>query len=331
MRVIFVLLLFHLNYFLPAQTEKGQLTETEQFVFYGHYWMNMHHFFMEEALLRLHGNHSILPKAAMKQMDNFEVQRIENTVEYYMENLSDEDLQTSDYMKAFKSWIITQDQHALKGIPAQFKTHCFNLIQASLTYRTYLWDDHQKTLNDILGKNLELIKMTEIPVINQLEKLTQGHWQEEKIRVDLCFTGINSEEKGQITPYNTLNPTQVVMTSNVAESPKGNWLEVLYQQAGGNLISPASGEVSNTISEVSAEMLINSPKDLWLAYWYYFTGEAVKQVLAKNGVENYAPSIVRNEPFTECYSTLDKYLPLYISGKKTLHAVTKKIVKKVNR
>lgn len=327
MKALLLLLLFAPTY-LQAQTEKGLLAETDRYVFYGHYWLNMHHFFQQESMLRKYADTTMLPAGTMAQLSEFETKRIENTIQYYLENLVEKDLQSDEYMQAFKEWIITQNQLSIKGIPAQFRTHCFNLIQASLTYRSWFWETQHAAIKQVIEEYLELIASSENVVSKSLAKFTKSEWKPEKIRVDICYVAKSSDDHLTNQPYTTLDPTHLVM--HVSDKPNGNWLELLYHESTHHLINPISGEISNTISEVAATMQTQAPKQLSEAYLSYFTGKITQEILETRGIKDYELYIESNEIFSNYFRVLDKYLPKYMSGNKDLYWATTKIIQKLD-
>ena len=104
---------------------KTRITDTTGYYQFSiDYWFNMHHFLWQESFMNTSLDSTVildkLPKPAQKQLFK--------ALNYYKENLADEDLRMSDYMTSFKEWITLEDPFE-NPIPDQFRSH-FQVLQA---------------------------------------------------------------------------------------------------------------------------------------------------------------------------------------------------------
>lgn len=324
---LFILMFIATNLWSQAsKLPPGYLDSTQLYEFYSHYWFNMHHFAQQEALLNTARDSTIIPEKIWKEMDSPAQESINDLVEYYKENLVEKDLRTSEYMYNFKHWILSQELQIEPNIPEVYKNHVELLQAADQAYQQHFWPLHSKTNQKVLSDNLDFIRESEVELTTELARLTASEWQEEKVRVDICYFGKSSSYNITNRPYTNLSPTHIVMNASFeADRPSGNWLEMLFHESSHNLIGSRTGFIAGTINNISAVTGQKAPRSLWHAYLFYFSGWVARDYLRSNGMDNYDLYMVRNGVFSRHFRALDKHLPDYIEGKRTLHDVTKAI------
>lgn len=323
----FIIIVFLFQALTAQPKQPGYLDETDKFEFYGHFWFNMHHFFQQEALIRKVADSTIIQKEILTKLDKKRLNLIDEVVTYYQQNLVEEDLRMSDYQSQFRKWIITQDEKSLQNIPNIFKTHCSHLISAAEAYRDFIWSTHISNIHKVLKENISLVRATEQQVAEDLSNLTKSRWQDEKLRVDMSYFAKSSQRNLRNRPYTSLFPTHVVMAAFPdANTLKGNWLELLYHESSHHLIGTSTGFVSGTIGDVSNIMGQKSPRGLWHAYLFYFSGIVTQRALVENGIKNYETYMYRYNVFGKYIPLLQLHLPDYMSSKSTLHDTTKGII-----
>lgn len=304
--------------------QPGALTQTQYFAFYGHYWLNMHHFLFDEALLT-DSLRTALAEKYEAELGEKSFAQLDRAVAYYQRHFVKKDLRTNDYLYEFKRWVITQEEQQLVGAPDSFQVHILELLEFDPLYRQYFWPDHQEKLQSVLNNNIALIRATEEKVVKRLELLTREHWQEHPIRTDLCIHGKTSIYSKRDRPYTTVYPTHIVM--HVGDTPAGNWLELLYHEASHHLIGGVSGFVGGTIENIRAVEQLRIPRGLWHAYLFYFSGKVTQDVLLEQGFKEYELYMSRNRVFGFVWPYLDQFLPAYINQEQTLEMVTRSILK----
>ncbi|NER14731.1 hypothetical protein GWK08_14840 [Leptobacterium flavescens] len=314
------------------EIQAGKIGESELYEFYSNFWFNMHHFFKQESLINSVKGTSVIEKATLDKMTTGERSVLQAVIEYYKTELLDEDLRTSDLMSAFKQWIIGRDEERLTDIPESLRGLSEQLQNAAAVYRKYFWADHQAANKAVLEQNLDLIKGSEKRVSERLSDLTKSYWDNKKIRVDISYYAKASERNLTNRPYTSLFPTHVVMNSSgKADTPRGNWLELLYHESSHHLILSSGGFVGGTIRDISQVSGQRSPRQLWHAYLFYFSGVVTQAELKKQGFDNYELYMVRNKVFSSYIPFLLEYLPSYIEHKVSLHKATTDIVEAIRK
>ncbi len=314
--------------FLACQTKTkektpapGYLMETQLFEFYNHFWLNLHHFLYNKAVVFAKKKEKeAISTSIWEQMNTTEKETLTSALTFYSNSLIQEDLRTGDYLAAFKGWIILQ--RAQSNLPSDkvFEQQINVLNDVRIIYEKYWWQEHQKTNLQALTANKSLIEKLELLAKIQLEQLTQAEWQSQKIRVDICYYA----KLGR--PYTSINPTHIVMNVKRNAKPTGNWFELLFHEASHHFIFPSSGLVGETINQAVEELGIKAPRGLWHGYLFYFTGKVSQELLIKEGIENYELYMVRRKVFDWFAPLLEKHLPAYLNGTQSLLECTKQII-----
>lgn len=302
---------------MPIVASPTPLSETERFVFYSPFWLNMHHFLHHQVLHRDTNRVDVFEKSLMDQLSATAMDSIRKVVDYYQEEMIEQDLRTSDYMEAFKAWSGQQSEVGLNAVPDSFRQHADHLLAFAPIYRQYFWPKHQSANQKILSDNISLIQKLEIPISHQLEKWTGADWQTDKIRVDITYYAKSYRNYGRDRPFTTLHPTHVVMNVTGHDVP-GNWFELLFHETSHHLITPSTGFVSETLQEAAAALNLAVPRNLWHAYLFYFSGKACQQLLQDEGLKDYELYMIRNRVFGEHIPYLEQFLPPYLEGNTSL-------------
>jgi|GEM_PF-1184640 len=312
------------EYVHPSTDDAGFLGESERFMFFEHYWLNMHHWLYN---MSLKAEDLTLEEVFIEQwekMSDSEKETLTKAIEYYKSNILQYDLRTSGYTYHFKRWVVTQPNDTFDKIPGDFLENVLILKSMHGIYKGFFWDLHHKENNAVYEENIDLIKSIEEEGVIRLNYLCQDVWQEEKIRVDICYH--SKYER----PYTTTGPVaHIVMDSNRNRFPKGNWAELILHESAHHLMGSSYGFVAGTIINLADVHELTIPRQLAHSYLFYFTGK-VAQELFKESIPDYELYMVRNRVFIRRYNILDKHLPDYMNNEKSLADVTLEILKSMN-
>lgn len=322
--------LISLGLILQAQNSEtpkaGYQTQSNLFVFYNLYWFNMHHFLYHEAMMNSVADSTVIGEETLGKISKQESKVLDDAIDFYQTDLADRDLRTSEYMKAFRKWII-RHENLPSSIPSKFSSHIEMLKRFDPIYKKYFWPQHEASNQQILRKNLPLIERTEDSAAQWLSILTRQYWQEEKIRIDLVYFGKASADNWRHRPYTSLGPTHIVMNSAEApNTPHGNWIELLYHEASHHLIGGNYGFVGGTIQDITKVIGVRGSRSLWHAYLFYFSGVVTKELLTNQGIADYTMYMVRYRVFYRYFPLLEKHLFPYIEREVTLHDATKELI-----
>ncbi len=306
--------------------ELGFIGESENFLFYNHFWLNMHHFLYNKARESSRSNieKTIAPEGWNKMNKN-ERFCFKKSLRFYSENIIVEDLRRGAYNSKFKKWVVEQGMGNLHSNDELFVKHSKQLNNFKNVYEKYYWKTHLESNNAAFRKNIDLIRKYEADFVEKLVRLCKANWQSDPIRVDISY-----HSKRDI-PYTTTHPTtHIVMDSRNTPHHKGIWFELLLHESSHHLMSNSSGFVGGTISNV-AEVLNNKiDEQLWHGYLFYFSGKVAKECLSAEGINDYEMYMKNNIFFSSMFETLDKYLPQYMETSASLADVSKKIIQELN-
>jgi len=310
----------------------GFVAESERFAFFSHYWLNMHHFLHQVAVAGSEERSGPVDTEVRDNLNGTERNVFEEVVAFYKRNLADKDLRSSEYMQDFKKWVVRQDTTGFSSVPKEFRDHTDRLESFDSIYRQHFWGKQQASNENIVSDNLNLVRATEDSVCERLSNLAHENWPEYKIRVDVTYYGKSQKN----TAFTTVFPTHVVMPSkrqNAMEGSwvavEGSWVEILYHEAGHQLIRPRTGFIPETIEDVT-EGEGEGLRSLWHAYLFYFAGAVTRTALKEEGIENYTMYMVREEVFSLYFPALQKYLSRYMDREATLAEATRSIIKDVH-
>lgn len=334
-KVIFVLLLC--TTVLTAQNtgnkfnspnDNDYIGESEYFIFYSNYWLNMHHFLNYNAVIADTTKAMYVNEELTANLTEDETGLLEFLVRFYREELISKDLRSSDYMQGVKEFLIYQTPDSLKDIPPRYAFHLKVLDKFSPVYKAHFWDKHNGSNKAILQKYKTLLESTETGVVDELTELTKEFWDGEKIRVDITYRAKNDLRNKRDRPFTSVRPTHVVMNS-AEDEVKGNWLELLYHEASHHLISPVAGFIGGTINNTSEVRGLRVPRGMWHAYLFYLSGKVTQSALAENGMEDYEMYMVRNNVFSWFMPYFNKHMPGYIAREVTLEETTRLIMEEM--
>lgn len=319
------------NPVMSSSPEKhpNYLAESEHFIFYNPFWLNMHHFLHRKVLHRDTSLADAFEEEWMDQLSPKDKSIVREVVQFYQQELVDQDLRTSDYMAAFKGWAGLQLADGFTSVPDSFRLHTEQLKAFAPFYRQHFWPEHDQANRAILSQNIDLIKRTEEQIVEQLGHWTQKKWQKEKIRVDITYYAKSYRNYSRDRPFTTLSPTHIIMNATGNEIA-GNWYEVLFHEASHHLITRRNSPVGETLSEAAETLNLKVPRDLWHAYLFYFSGKAAQQQLQRNGLPNYELYMVRNKVFNYYIPFLQTHLPDYLVGDMDLLTVSQAIIGAIN-
>ncbi len=330
MRKILFLVILCSFFLAKSQSENGLLNETNKYAFYGHYWINLHHFLYNEALVNVSTDSTLIPTEVKDKLGEYEKKRLNNVIQFYKDSVIGKDLPTDPYLNEFEKWLIQESQLSLTGIPSKFRVISFQLVQVSLIYRTYFWEEHLENITNTLNENLINIQTTENEMFDRLSNAFKREWKDGKIRVDICYLGnlspLNSMEK----TYITKDPFRIIIGSQPIYQPQGNWVETLYLNSLMNVKELNKSQVNEYLLEQTQDLEL-SYSILWVEFQYFITGYITKQLLETAGIENYETFLTRNEIEAGHNKVLNKYIPKYLKNKKSYEWCIEKVVKKLSK
>lgn len=304
------------EYVHPSASDPGYLNESNRFMFFENYWLNMQHWLYNMSLYSQEEPISEVIGERYEEFTDSEKEVVASAVDYYQKNILEHDLRFGELTFAFKRWVITQTNDELQDIPSEMQEMALVLQSVRPVYDKYYWVDHHKQNLKVLSENIELIRALEDTSVLDLERLCYASWQAEKIRVDISYH--SKYER----PYTTITPVaHIVMDSKRNHAPAGNWFELLLHETSHHMIHNDVGFVGGTILDVADQGNYRLPRQLSHSYLFYLSGIVARRHLQAT-IPDYELYIVRRGIFKDRLELLRKYLDPYVAGEISLHDAT---------
>ncbi len=314
---------------ISAQEHIQLIDTTKYYAFSINYWFNMHHLLATETYHNIKSDSTVITVA----LPDVNHEALNKALQFYRNQLADEDLRTSQYMSDFKKWI-TSTNSIPTSAPQEFDAHMQALIDFDNTYRQFFWPKHQAACQQALSNHIDMIRNTEEEFVNRITTLTRQYWQfaPRQIQIDLSFYGKVNSRSFVNVPYTTLFPTHVVMSTYDYDLLPGHWLELLYHESAHHLILGRSYFIAGTILDLVETANVDKvPSQLGHAYLFYFTGKLTQELLDKMGIEYPRTYMQREGVFGRYHALLEKHLPPYMNREITLSEATRRFIQEYNQ
>lgn len=324
--VLLFLLLIQNSETLAQKVDPGsRIKVTEHFDFHNNFWLNMHHMWFQKASqARDTIWQNSFDESFISKLKESEKKALENTMGYYRDNLVGNSLLFNGVLYRLKRTLINfgpEDEVMGEELPAEvFEA----LNSTSSIYKKYFWKDHKSQNQLILQKNLELIEEFESAAVKRISNLAQQPWPEGKVRVDISYY---SNWAGA---YTTINPEVHVVITSQDEGPVNDWLELLFHEPSHAVISNNEYKVAEIIAQVSDELGLEVPRNLWHSLLFYFSGVTIQDLLEEKGID-YELYMVRNQVFDRHHKVIFEYMPEYVKGKATLEKALENLITSYNQ
>ena len=306
----------------------SHVESTDRYEFYSNFWINMHHYLFKKAE---HAENKpwreVFDDSLLNNMNDDEQAVLGKAISYYKDNLIGKSLLFDDQLYETKRALINFDEESTLDHEAVESGHQQVLNNTRNLYEKYFWNNHHNQNKLILDKYLPLVRKIENKAFERIEKLAQQSWPEGKIRVDLSYY---SNWAGA---YTTTRPPHVVISS-LEEGSDGKWLpyewvELLFHEPSHVIISPNNSTVGNKIKQVSKELGVEVPGNLWHAILFYFSGITVRDLLTAEGID-YELVMVSADIFSGYHHAVFEQMPSYIQGKVSLDEALEETIISLN-
>lgn len=304
--------------------ESDQFIVTNHFEFYSNFWINQHHFLYANADSAEGGNWDDgFTEGELKDLSPTEKDILKEGITFYRDSVILYDLLFNRGLFNLKRKLIDFDQDDSFAIENFSDDLVLHLNRVKPVYKKYFWERHNQSNREIVTRNLEFINRYENQIFERIATLAQQPWKNEKVRVDVTYYA------NWAGAYTSTRPeTHVVITSQ-GLGIEGDWLELLFHEPSHSIISRSEYKMAEVISEVSENLGLNPPRNLWHSLLFYFSGIAVQEALAKEGIE-YELYMVRNDVFGNHHEVIFKHMPAYINGEATLEEALEGLITAYN-
>ena len=297
----------------PARSEG-----TYPFEFHSGFWINLHHFLYEQALLRRHGGNSVQAASGLAKPSaqlSKEQQQLWNTaLDYYVNALIKHDLLFDDNMK-----MINDRLGELEGAPDLSKSglnaDLVKILESvAPVYRALWWTQHNKANRFWVAVVTPLVQQFSRTLIAQLTAAYKAKWPADLIRVDVVEY---ANWAGAYTAFDRANRVHITMSTDPGNQGFAA-LELLFHEASHSMVYPGNGAVAEAIARECRAKNRPVPNDLWHVIIFYTAGELTRRNLSEYGVTDYKPIGYRGlyaRAWPNFQRPLELYWQPYLEGK----------------
>jgi hypothetical protein len=292
------------------QRSDARNESTYPFEFHSGFWINLHHFLYEQALLRKRAagsgqtaNSATNPK---NQLSSEQQQLWNSALDYYRDAMIKRDLLLDREMMTINDQLAESE-----GAPDLSKSGLSSdlikfLESVAPIYRAHWWPRHDRANRFWIAVVTPMVKQFSQTLIKQLTAAYKAKWPTDLIRVDVV------EYANWAGAYTTFDRTDKVHIT-ISTDP-GNQgfaaLELLFHEASHWMVSPGNGAVAEAIARECRAKNKPIPDGLWHAIIFYTAGEVTKRNLSEYGVSDYTPVAYRGL-YARAWPNLQRPLELY--------------------
>lgn len=297
---------------------------TSKYEFYSNFWINQHHFLYQKAVSTArHGWESTFTNGELEKMSEREVRILREGITFYRDSVISYSLTFNRGLTSLKRTLINFSEDDT------FKMEDFSdelveqLNKVKPIYKEYFWGDHHKSNLKVVEEHLEFIRNNENEIFSRISGLAQQPWREEPIRVDVTYYA------NWAGAYTSNNP-QVHVTITSQDEGNSDWIELIFHEPSHSIMSSRNFKAAELISKVSERLNLEPPESLWHSLLFYFSGVAVQEALANEGIE-YELYMIRNDVFGDHHKVIFEHMPAYVSGEVTLEEALEDLIRDYNK
>lgn len=283
---------------------------TYPFEFHNGFWINLHHFLYEQALLRKRAagsgqtaNSAANPKSPLSSEEQ---QQWNSALDYYRVKMIKRDLLLDREMMT-----INDQLGELEAAPDLSKSGLSSdlikiLESVAPLYRTLWWPQHQRANRFWIAVVTPLVQQFSQTLIKQLTNAYQAKWPTGSIRVDVVEY---ANWAGAYTTFDRADRVHITISTDPGNQGFAA-LELLFHESSHWMVGPRNGAVAQAIARECKAENKPIPDGLWHAIIFYTTGEFTKRILSEYRVSDYIPIGYRGL-YARAWPNLQRPLELY--------------------
>lgn len=302
----------NLEFFTRAacQRSDARSESTYPFEFHSGFWINLHHFLYEQALLRKRaagsGQTAKSPTDLKSQLPSEQQQQWDSALDYYMKTMIKRDLLLDQDM------ITINDQLGeSEGAPNLSKSGLSSdlikiLESVAPIYRARWWPQHDRANRFWIAVATPMVQQFSRTLINQLTTAYKAKWPTDLIRVEVVEY---ANWAGAYTTFDRADKVHVTMSTDPGNQGFAA-LELLFHESSHWMVGPRNGAVAQAIARECKAQNKPIPDGLWHAIIFYTAGEFTRRNLSEYGVSDYTPYAYRGL-YARAWPNFQRPLELY--------------------
>jgi hypothetical protein len=274
------------------------------FEFHSGFWINLHHFLYEQALLRKQVAAGVAAKAKA-ELSAEQQKAWDAAVDYYAGALAKRDLLMDDGMVTINDRLAEAEGAAdlsKSGLSAEL----IRVLEGvAPIYRAQWWPKHDRANRFWIAVATPLVQQFGRTSVTRLAAAFKAKWPGGPVRVDVV------EYASWAGAYTTLGRRVHCTVSSFEYDNQGfSALETLFHEASHSMVGPNRGAVAEAIARECKAKNKPIPRGLWHAIIFYTVGDVTKRNLSEYGVGDYTPFAYRGL-YARAWPNLQRPLELY--------------------
>jgi hypothetical protein len=288
----------------------ARIETVSPFEFHSGFWINLHHFLYEQALLRKQaagsGQAANSPANLKNQLSAEQRQQWDAAVDYYMKLMIKRDLLRDDGMVLINDQL-SESEVARDLSKSGLSSDLIKILEgAAPIYRAQWWPQHDRANRFWIAVATPMVKQFSQTLIKQLTGAYKAKWPTGLIRVDVVEY---ANWAGAYTTFDDADKVHITMSTD-SNNQGFSALELLFHESSHWMVGPRDGAVAQAIARECKAKNKPIPGGLWHAIIFYTAGEFTRRNLSEYGVSDYKPYAYRGL-YERAWPNLQRPLELY--------------------
>jgi hypothetical protein len=290
------------------QRSDARNESTSPFEFRSGFWINLHHFLYEQALLRKRAANpdqtaNTNPK---NQLSSGQQKVWDAALDYYVNTMIKRDLTHDDDLIRINDQLSESDG-ATDLSKSGLSGDLIKILESvAPIYRARWWPRHDRANRFWIAVVTPMVQQFSQTLINQLATAYKAKWPAELIRVDVVEY---ANWAGAYTTFGLADKVHITMSTDPGNQGFAA-LELLFHEASHSMVGPRNGAVARAIARECQAQNKPIPDGLWHAIIFYTAGEFTRRNLSEYGVSDYTPVAYRGL-YARAWPKLQRPLELY--------------------
>jgi hypothetical protein len=298
------------KYFTSTASQRSEArSETiYPFEFHSGFWINLHHFLYEQALLRKQaaGQTANSPTNLKSQLSSEEQQQWDSAVDHYMKTMIKRDLLRDEGMMLINDQL-GKSEAAPNLSKSGLSGDLIKILEGvAPIYRAHWWPQHDRANRFWIAVVKPMVQQFSQTLIKQLTTAYKAKWPTDLIRVDVVEY---ANWAGAYTTFDSADKVHITMSTD-SGNQGFSALELLFHESSHWMVGPNDGAVAQAIARECKAKAKPIPNGLWHAIIFYTAGEFTRQDLNEYGVSDYKPYAYRGL-YERAWPNLQRPLELY--------------------
>ncbi len=302
-----------------APTQAG---DKSPFEFHSGFWINLHHFLYQQALLRKRAASAVqTPKSdtsvvGMGQLAADQQRLWDTALDYYSDTMVKRDLVFDEELVTINDRL-SELEHSTSLKGSGLSTDLTGILESvAQIYRVRWWTAHDRANQFWIAVLTPMLNQFSRPLVAQLTTAFKERWPAAPVRVDVV---VYANWAGAYTTIDDARKPHITISSTNEGNQGFAALETIFHEASHSMVGPQRGSIAEAMARECRAKNIPVPKGLWHALLFYTVGELTRRNLSQYGVGNYKPYAYLNGLYARGWQNFQRALELhwqpYLDGK----------------